>query len=211
MTEHPRPDIHEMHTVLDGLILGESPRWHDIAVDSRGNAFVGGIGFDFPGGDFAPGPLAVITPDGTARTVADGLAFPNGMVVTPDDATLIVAESYASRLTAFDIAADGGLSSRRVWAGLPGDHPDGICLDAQGAVWAADVGNRHCVRVAEGGRVLQTIDTGLGCFACTLGGADGHTLYLVTAAWPNDFHARTGQVLAVPVSVPSARAGDRPR
>jgi sugar lactone lactonase YvrE len=284
MTEHPRPDIRQMHTVLDGLILGESPRWHegklwvadwaghelitldqdgvrevverpeaipccidwlpdgrlllvagdrllrrepdgrlvahadlgsldphpwnDIAVDSRGNAFVGGIGFDFPGGDFAPGLLAVITPDGAARTVADGLAFPNGMVVTADDATLIVAESYGNRLTAFDIAADGSLSNRRVWAELPGDHPDGICLDTEGAVWAGDVGNRHCVRVAEGGRVLQTIDTDLGCFACTLGGADGRTLYLVTAAWPNDFRTRTGQVLAVQVNVPRARTGD---
>jgi sugar lactone lactonase YvrE len=185
--------------------------WNDIAVDSRGNAFGGGIGFDFPGGDFAPGLLAVITPDGAARTVADGLAFPNGIVVTADDATLIVAESYGNRLSAFDIAADSSLSSRRVWAELPGDHPDGICLDAEGAVWAADVGNRHCVRVAEGGRVLQTIQTDLGCFACTLGGAGGRTLYLVTAAWPNDFRTRTGQVLAVQVSVRSARAGDDPK
>ena len=185
--------------------------WNDIAVDSRGNAFVGGIGFAFPVGEFAPGLLAVVTPDGTARTVADGLAFPNGMVVTPDDATLIVAESYGNRLTAFDIAADGTLSHRRVWAELPGDHPDGICLDAEGAVWAADVGNRHCVRVREGGQLLQTVQVDRGCFACTLGGADGRTLFLVTQAWPNDFRTRTGQLLAVPVAVHAARTGDRRR
>ena len=185
--------------------------WNDIAVDSRGNAFVGGIGFAFPGGEFAPGLLAVVTPDGTARTVADGLAFPNGMVVTPDDATLIVAESYGNRLTAFDIAADGTLSHRRVWAELPADHPDGICLDAEGAVWAADVGNRHCVRVREGGQLLQTVQVDRGCFACTLGGADGRTLFLVTQAWPNDFRTRTGQLLAVPVAVHAARTGDRRR
>jgi sugar lactone lactonase YvrE len=185
--------------------------WNDIAVDSRGNAFVGGIGFAFPGGEFAPGLLAVITPDGVARTVADGLAFPNGMVVTPDDATLIVAESYGNRLTAFDIAADGTLSHRRVWAELPGDHPDGICLDAEGAVWAADVGNRHCVRVREGGQLLQTVQVDRGCFAATLGGTDGRTLYLVTQAWPNDFRTPAGQVLAIPVGLPAARTGNGPR
>ena len=178
--------------------------WNDIAVDSPGNAFVGCIGFDFPGGEFAPGILAVVTPDGTARTVAEDLAFPNGMAVTPDDTTLIVAESYGNRLTAFNIGDDGALSDRRMWADMPGDHPDGICLDAEGAVWAADVGNQHCVRVREGGQVLQTIDADRGCFACALGGPDGNTLYIVTAQFPNDFHTPTGRVLAVQVEVPSA-------
>jgi sugar lactone lactonase YvrE len=180
--------------------------WNDIAVDGQGTVFVGGIGFDFPAGQFAPGLIAVITPDGVARTAAEDLAFPNGMVVTPDDATLIVAESYGNRLTAFDIGAGGALSNRRVWADLGDDHPDGICLDAEGAVWAADVGNKHCVRVREGGQVLQTVDADRGCFACTLGGAGGRTLYIVTAQWPNDFRTPTGQVLAVPVTVPGARA-----
>jgi sugar lactone lactonase YvrE len=179
--------------------------WNDIAVDSRGNAFVGCIGFDFPGGDFAPGIVAVVTADGAARTAADNLAFPNGMVVSPDDATLIVAESYANQLTAFDIGADGALLNRRVWADLGEDHPDGICLDAEGAVWAADVGNKHCVRVREGGQVLESVDADRGCFACTLGGDDGRTLYIVTAQWPNDFRTPTGQVLAVRVDVPAAR------
>ena len=180
--------------------------WNDIAVDSQGNAFVGCIGFDFPGGEPAPGIIAVVTPDGRARTAAEDVAFPNGMLVTPDDATLIVAESYGNRLTAFDIGAAGALSNRRVWADLGEDHPDGICLDAEGAVWSADVGNKHCVRVREGGQVLQTVEADRGCFACALGGADGRTLYIVTAQWPNDFRTPTGQVLSVQVAVPSARS-----
>ena len=105
-----------------------------------------------------PGIIALVTPDGSVRQVADGIAFPNGMAVTPDNSTLIVAESYGNRLTAFDIAADGSLSNRRVWADLGDGVPDGICLDAEGAVWYGDVPNKRCVRVREGGEVLQTID-----------------------------------------------------
>ena len=121
--------------------------WNEVATDSRGNAYLNNIGFDFPGGEFAPGLVALVTPDGEARLVAEGLAFPNGMVVTPDDSTLIVAESYGNCLTAFDIGDDGALSNRRVWAALGEDNPDGICIDAEGAVWYADVGHQHCVRV----------------------------------------------------------------
>ena len=158
------------HADLTGL--ADHP-WNDIVVDGRGNAYVNNIGFDFPGGEFAPGIIALVTPDGSARQVADGVAFPNGMAVTPDNSTLIVAESYGNRLTAFDIAADGSLSNRRVWADLGDGVPDGICLDAENAVWYGDVPNQRCVRVREGGEVLQTIDLDRGCFACMLGGADG--------------------------------------
>jgi sugar lactone lactonase YvrE len=158
--------------------------WNEIVVDGRGSAYVNGIGFDLMAGEEPrPGIVALVTPDGSARPVADGIAFPNGMAVTPDNSTLIVAESYASRLTAFDIAADGDLSNRRVWADVGGDHPDGICLDAEGAAWYADVGNKHCVRVREGGEVLQTIDLARGCFACRHGGADRRTLFLVAVEW----------------------------
>ena len=187
--------------------------WNEVNVDSRGNAFVNNIGFAFPGGEFAPGIVAVVTPDGSARVVAEGFGFPNGMAVTPDDSTLIVAESYAHQLTAFDIAADGSLSNRRVWAYL-GDAaaPDGITLDADGAVWYADVPNQHCRRVAEGGEVLQTVEADLGCFSCALGGgADGGsassrpTLYIVAADWskgPEMFSGPpTGKILAVEVPV----------
>jgi sugar lactone lactonase YvrE len=184
--------------------------WNDIVVDGRGNAYIGTIGFDFPGEEFAPGSLALVTPDGLARVVADGLAFPNGVAVTPDNRTLIVAESYGERLTAFDIGSDGTLSNRRVWASVPGDHPDGICIDADNAVWYADVGGRHCVRVREGGEVLQTIDVDLGCFACMLGGPEGNTLFIVANAWPlpSDLRVeggRTGRVLSV--AAPATRAG----
>jgi sugar lactone lactonase YvrE len=204
----------------DGLLLRREPdgslvthadltrlaqhKWNEIVVDSRGNAYVNNTGFDFPGGAFAPGSIALVTPDGAARQVADGVAFPNGMVVTPDNATLILAESYGKKLTAFDIAADGGLSNRRVWADLDGGVPDGICLDAENAVWYGDVPNKRCVRVREGGEVLQTIDLDRGCFACTLGGVHKRTLFLVAAEWPACMRggARTGQVLTVEAPAP---------
>ena len=184
--------------------------WNEIVVDGRGNAYVNGIGFDMMAGEaFAPGIIALAAPDGAARQVADGVAFPNGMAVTPDNATLIVAESYARRLTAFAIAADGGLSDRRVWADLGDGCPDGVCLDAEGAVWYADVPNKRCVRVREGGEVLQTIALDRGGFACTLGGADGRTLFIAAAEWrgPETMFdaARTGQVLTA--SAPAPRAG----
>ena len=177
--------------------------WNDIVVDGRGNAYVGNIGFDFPEGEFAPGILALVTPDASARPVADGVAFPNGIVVTPDNSTLILAESYGNRLTAFDIAADGGLSNRRVWADLGDGVPDGICLDAEGAVWYGDVPNKRCMRVREGGEVLQTVELDRGCFACMLGGEDGRTLFMVAADMTSE--ARTGQVLTV--GAPAAGVG----
>ncbi|TMF88931.1 MAG: SMP-30/gluconolactonase/LRE family protein [Chloroflexi bacterium] len=187
--------------------LSKNP-WNDIVVDGRGNTYVDNIGFDFPGGEFAPGILALVTPDGSARQVADGVAFPNGIVVTPDNSTLILAESYANRLTAFDIAADGTLSNRRLWADLDRGVPDGICIDAENAVWYADVPNMRCVRVREGGEVLQTIDLDRGCFACMLGGSDRKTLFIVAREWrgPTSMAApkRTGQVLTVKVSTPGA-------
>ena len=179
--------------------------WNEVATDSRGNAYLNNIGFDFPGGEFAPGLVALVTPDGEARLVAEGLAFPNGMVVTPDDSTLIVAESYGNCLTAFDIGDDGALSNRRVWAALGEDNPDGICIDAEGAVWYADVGHQHCVRVAEGGEVLQTIGLDRGGFACALGGDDLRQLFIVATRWdPENIGSgeRTGQVLVVEVAVP---------
>lgn len=181
--------------------------WNDLVVDGRGNAYVNNVGFDFPAGAFAPGIVALVTPDGAARQVAEGLAFPNGMAVTPDNATLIVAESYGERLTGFDIAADGSLSNQRVWASLPGGHPDGICLDAAGAVWYADVPAKRCVRVREGGEVLQTIGLDRGCFACALGGTDKRTLFMMAAEFSragNMAGTRTGEVLTAEVSTPGA-------
>jgi sugar lactone lactonase YvrE len=140
--------------------------------------------------------------------VADGIAFPNGMAVTPDNATLICAESYGKRLTAFDIDAGGGLSNQRVWADLGDGVPDGICVDAEGAVWYADVPNKRCVRVREGGEVLQTIELDRGGFSCALGGRDRRTLFIVAQEWGGTANMatgpRTGQVLTVETATPGA-------
>ena len=190
-----------VHSDLAGI--SEKP-WNEIVVDGRGNAYLNNIGFDFPDGQVGPGIIAMVTPDGEVRQVADNVAFPNGMAVTPDNSTLIVAESYAKRLTAFDIASDGGLSRRRVWADLGDGVPDGICLDAAGAVWYADVPHRRCVRVREGGEVLQTVDVDRGCFACMLGGSDRSTLYIMAAQWPEAAGGgqRTGMVVTAPAPAP---------
>jgi sugar lactone lactonase YvrE len=184
------------HADLSGLDRG----FNEIVVDGRGNSYVNGGGFDLLAGEaYAPGIVALVTPDGSARQVADGIAFGNGMVITPDNSTLIVAESYGNKLTAFDIAADGSLSNRRVWADLDGGVPDGICLDAENAIWYGDVPNKRCVRVRHGGEVLQAIDLDRGCFACMLGGADRRTLFMMAAEWRGPQHmtdvARTGQVV----------------
>lgn len=199
-----REDDATFTVVADLAPLADFP-WNEIATDSRGNAYLNSIGFDFPGGEFAPGLIALVTPDGEIRQVADDVAFPNGMAVTPDDSTLIVAESYSNCLTAFDIGADGDLANRRVWAALGEDNPDGICLDAEGAVWYADVGHQHCVRVAEGGEILQTIPLDRGGFACALGGPDLRQLFIVATRWgPASMGGgeRTGQILVADVDVP---------
>src|SRR5215470_12448442 len=183
--------------------------WNELVVDGRGNAYVNQAGFDLmQGAEPTSGSISLATLDGSARQVADDVWFPNGMAITPDGATLIVAESYRNRLTAFDIGADGDLSNRRVWADLGTDVPDGICLDAEGAVWYADVPNRHCVRVREGGEVLQTVTVDRGCFSCALGGPDGSTLFIAATQWRGPqqmFQGEpSGQLLGVEVAVPHA-------
>jgi len=181
--------------------------WNEIVVDGRGHTYVNNICFDFmAGAPFAPGIIALVTPGGAVRQVADGLAFPNGMAVTPDGSTLIVAESFAGRLSAFDIAADGGLSNRRVWAEL-GEGGDGICLDAEGAVWTPAM--QACLRVREGGEVLERIELDRFCFACMLGGEDRRTLFMLAADWNGTENIGkgppTGKVLTVPA--PALGAG----
>ncbi|MEU9736398.1 SMP-30/gluconolactonase/LRE family protein [Streptomyces sp. NPDC048002] len=179
--------------------------WNDIVVDGRGSAYVNTIGFDFPGGAYAPGLIVLVTPEGDVRPVADDLAFPNGMALTPDGGTLIVAESYANRLTAYDIGGDGSLGDRRVWAATPGDHPDGICLDSEGAAWYADVANQHCVRVREGGEVLATVDLDRGAFACALSRGDDPRLFVVGQMWGGpETQQPSGRVVAFPAPAPGA-------
>jgi len=196
-------------TYADLSRLSDPAPGNELVVDGRGNAYINGGGFNLMAGEpFAPGIVALVTPDGAARQVADGIAFPNGMLVTADNSTLIVAESYAKRLTAFDVAVDGGLSNRRVWSDLGEGVPDGICLDAEGAVWYGDVPNKRCVRVREGGEVLQTIELDRGCFACALGGDDRRTLFMMATEWngPQGMFAepRTGQVLTAAAPAPGA-------
>jgi sugar lactone lactonase YvrE len=198
------------HADLSGLGVGG---FNEIVVDGRGNVYVnGGAEFD-PGEGNAPGIIALVTPDGSVRGVADGIAFPNGMAVTPDNSTLIVAESFAGRLTAFDIAADGSLSNRRAWA--DGVGPDGICIDAEGAIWTG-VGpfdGNLVGRVRDGGEVLERVELDAPCFACMLGGEDRRTLFMLTADWRMNegfedniarltTGARTGRLLAAPAHAP---------
>jgi sugar lactone lactonase YvrE len=183
------------HADLNGV---SDQGWNEIVVDSRGSVYLNGN----------PGVIALVRSDGSVRQVADGIAFPNGMVVTPDNATLIIAESHGKKLTAFNIVRDGSLSNRWVWADLGNGVPDGICLDADNAVWYADVPNKRCVRVREGGEVLQTVDVDRGCFACMLGGADRKTLFIVAAEWQGMdkiaevTRARTGRVLTLGAPAP---------
>lgn len=185
----------------------DPPVGNELVVDGRGNAYVNGAGFDMmAGAAFAPGGVTLVAADGSVRRVADDIGFPNGMLVTPDGATLILADSYGKCLFAFDIEDDGGLANRRVWADLGDGVPDGICLDADGAVWYADVPNRRCVRVREGGAVLHTIALDRGAFACALGGADRTTLFITATEWNGPARMfdgpPTGQVLAVQAPAP---------
>jgi sugar lactone lactonase YvrE len=185
------------------------PGWNDIVADGRGNVYVNGAGFDPATREFQPGGVTHVAPDGTVRQVADDIVFPNGMAVTADNATLIVADSHRRQLVAFDIAADGGLSGRRTWADLGDSAPDGICVDAENAVWYAEVPGRRCARVAEGGAELATVPLDRGGFACVLGGPHGTTLFITAAEWRGMTEAPpvtpgSGQVLAVDVDVPGA-------
>jgi sugar lactone lactonase YvrE len=188
------PDGRAVLTTPDGVVVDNDGEltpygatgtgWNEIVVDNHGNTFVNEVGFDLmAGADPAAGTVAVVIPDGSSREVAGDVWFPNGMAVTADGGTLIVAESYGRKLTAFDIQPDGSLSGSRLWADLGEGCPDGICLDADGAIWYADVPNQRCVRVREGGEVLDTVDVDRGCFACMLGGEDGRTLFIIAAEW----------------------------
>ena len=187
---------------------------NEIVVDGRGNIYLNGADFNFTGGEAPkPGYVKLVTPDGQLRQVAGDIQFPNGMVITPDNRTLIISESFARRLTAFDIDADGGLSGRRVFAG--GLGPDGICLDADGAVWTGTA-DYSVVRVAEGGQVLQRVELpgNRAPFALMLGGPDRRTLFIMTAEWRKAdglgnlgrlaSGPRTGEILTLPVQVPGA-------
>jgi sugar lactone lactonase YvrE len=209
------------HADLSGIYDGG---WNEVVVDGRGNIYLNSIRFGYIAGEPpTSGIIALVTPDGTARQVAGDLAFPNGMVVTPDNSTLIISESFTGRLLAFDIAADGSLSNRRVWA--EGLAPDGICMDTEGDIWVQTAATfRHSrrdgtpagavVRIREGGVVLQRIEHDRAIFATMLGGGAPSgprtTLFLLAAEWRGVEHveeavaARTGQVLIAQAPAPGA-------
>lgn len=178
-----------LHADLSGIAAFHC---NDMVVGADGRAYVGEFGFDLDAEIAARGPmgvvaehatatLALVEPDGRVREAATGMHFPNGAVITPDGRTLIVAESLAMCLTAFDRGADGALSNRRIWATLGMRAPDGICLDADGNAWIANAIAPECVLVAPGGRIVATVRTSQPCFACMLGGPDRRTLYMMTA------------------------------
>jgi len=190
--------------------------WSEMTVDGRGNIYVNSIGFDFwaemadrvkSPSEAPTGIIALVTPDGRARKVAEGIAFPNGMVITPDNRTLIVSESFTGKLLAFDIGDDGTLAGRRVWA--EGLAPDGICLDAEGAIWTATRKN-ECVRVAEGGEILDRIQLDRPCFATMLGGPQRCTLFMMVNPFlgvdkfDEMLAMRAGQVRVAEVRTPGA-------
>jgi sugar lactone lactonase YvrE len=180
---------------------------NDMVVDAHGRAYVGNFGFDLhAGAPPTPADLALVHPDGRVEVAAAGLRFPNGSVLTPDGGTLVVGESTGACLTAFDVAEDGRLHGRREWARLERAVPDGICLDAEGAIWVASPIGHQVLRVREGGEVTHRIAVEREAFACMLGGADARTLFLCTAASsdPTQTHTRSGRIEFVRVEVPRA-------
>ena len=209
------PDGIALHADLSGVAAYHA---NDMVVDALGGAYVGNFGFALDEAlrargvegvlaDHPTATLARIDPDGSVHAAAPDLHFPNGMVITPDGRTLIVAETLAMQLTAFDIASDGSLSHRRGWATLGMRAPDGICLDVQGRVWVANAIAPECVRVAPGGEIVATVETSQPCFACMLGGSDRRTLYMMTA--PSSAAAvvavaRRGLIECAEVSTPAA-------
>ncbi|MFX1315252.1 MAG: SMP-30/gluconolactonase/LRE family protein [Promethearchaeota archaeon] len=156
---------------------------NDMVVDTKGRAYVGNFGFDFfaEKPEFVPAEIILVEPNGKSRVVADEMAFPNGAVITPDSKTLIVSETFATRLTAFDIGKEGSLSNRRVWANLRSIPPDGICLDNEYGIWVTAPGRRRVVRALEGGTITHIVKVENDAYSCTLGGPNRQTLFVATS------------------------------
>ncbi|MFN2465341.1 MAG: SMP-30/gluconolactonase/LRE family protein [Candidatus Dormibacteria bacterium] len=191
--------------------LGAHATFHanDMVVDAKGRAYIGNFGFDFAHGEEPrPTSLVRVDPDGRVSVAADDVVFPNGTVISPDGRTMILAETYRERLTAFDIDDDGGLSNRRVFAQLDGFSPDGICLDAEGAVWVAAANTGEVIRVGADGEIVQRVPTGMRrAVACMLGGEDRRTLFIccITGLDPaRNARERNGEIRQMQVDVAGA-------
>jgi sugar lactone lactonase YvrE len=202
-----RFDGKRLQQVADLSAVATGP-CNDMVVDAAGRAYVGNFGYDRHNGEAERNAcLARVDPDGRVLRAAEDLVFPNGTVITPDGRTLIVGETFANRLTAFDRGADGALANRRVFAELPGCYPDGICLDAEGAVWVANPRGERVLRVLEGGRIADSVATPQrGSYACMLGGPDRRTLFILTntGSGPAMAHKAEGRIETVRVAVPGA-------
>lgn len=195
----------ELHADLSGLA---SAQCNDMVVDDYGRAYVGNFGYDIEAGEpKSNAELILIEPNGEARVVSRELIFPNGSVITPDRDTLIVAETFASRISAFDIDEDGSLRNHRVWAELDDKHPDGISLDAEGAVWFACPKSAQVHRVLEGGEIVHSVTPSVPPYACMLGGPERKTLFVVGSATnvaEEAARTRSGTVEVIDVDVPGA-------
>lgn len=191
-------------------MLTDSPI-NDLVVNDAGQTYLGGFGYDlYADAPQKPGPIFRIDPDGTPTVVEGDMVFPNGSVILPGTSTLVVAETWGARLSAFDIDKQGNLTGKRVWAELPeGSTPDGICVDAAGGVWVSSISTSQFLRVEAGGRVTNVIEVDGRCATdCVLGGPDGTTLFLLTSnSWqPSDTTTREGRIEAVEVEVPGPRS-----
>jgi sugar lactone lactonase YvrE len=214
--DHPeKVGLFELHADLSAI----ADHWcNDMVVDRQGRAYVGNFGFDLDAAMRDRGPagviadhhatrIALVHPDGRVESAAgdERLGFPNGAVITPDGLTLIVGETFGQRMTAFDILDGGTLANRRLWADVAPALPDGCCLDAEGAIWISNPAAPECRRIAEGGEVLEIVETGDPlCYACMLGGADGRTLFMMVAPGLDAASKAQGKVVACRVDVPAA-------
>lgn len=204
---------HELVEIADLSALVRHPL-NDMVVDARGGVYIGNMGYDFddPKGTPQPGPVVYVPPNGEGRVAAEGLGFPNGMAITPDGKTLLVAESHAARISAFDVADSGNLSKWRVWADFADDEiaksaeqafaPDGLCLDQEGAVWVASPSTKEVVRVREGGNITRRIPLNNIPLACELGGAERRTLFIPTiGSFDSSNSAAVGRIEYLTVDV----------
>ncbi len=194
-----RLDPDGLKTVADLKTLA-TYRCNDMVVDKKGRAYIGNMGFDYQNEKFKPAEIILVTPTGNAQVVADKMAFPNGTIITPDDNTLIVAETFGHKLTAFDILDDGLLNARRVWANLNSMYPDGICFDAEGGIWFASPGSGKIFRVLEGGRITHEVQVSSQAYDCMLGGPDRCTLFVATST----NNRSLGRIEIVEVDIPGA-------